>query len=153
MIKASSASPSTRSRRSSNIVEQYQSPYQRSPYPYRQRNKRCGRFCKRDRSIFDIVPQFKELEFIDLGGGFKVPYKDGDSETDIGLLAKKVEEAFATHPNPGGRPLQVWFEPGKFLVSECGYFITKVNVIKETRRRHFCQRRQRLQSSDPPYVL
>ncbi len=82
--------------------------------------------------LFDIIPHFKELEVIDLGGGFKVPYRKGDTETDIDLLAKKVEELFASHPNPGGRPLQVWFEPGKFLVSECGYFITRVNVIKET---------------------
>ncbi len=28
--------------------------------------------------------------------------------------------------------MQVWFEPGKFLVSEAGYLITKVNVIKES---------------------
>ena len=89
-------------------------------------------FVKGIEILFDIIPHFSELQFIDLGGGFKVPYKDGDVETDIGLLAQKVEEAFTSHPNPGGRPLQVWFEPGKFLVSECGYFITKVNVIKET---------------------
>lgn len=89
-------------------------------------------FVKGIEVLFDIVPRFKELEFIDLGGGFKVPYKEGDVETDINLLAKKVGEAFAAHPNPGGRPLQVWFEPGKFLVSECGYFITQVNVMKET---------------------
>jgi len=48
------------------------------------------------------------------------------------MLADKIEAAFRNHPNPGGRPLQIWFEPGKFLVSECGYFITKVNVLKET---------------------
>jgi len=89
-------------------------------------------FVKGIEILFDIIPRFSELEFIDLGGGFKVPYKDGDVETDIPLLAKKIEEAFADHPNPGGRPLQVWFEPGKFIVSECGYFITTVNVIKET---------------------
>lgn len=82
--------------------------------------------------LFDLIPRFKELKFIDLGGGFKVPYKDGDTETDITDLAQKVKAAFDNHPNPGGRPLQVWFEPGKFLVSECGYFITTVNVIKET---------------------
>jgi diaminopimelate decarboxylase len=82
--------------------------------------------------LFDIVPRFTELQFIDLGGGFKVPYREGDVETDIPQLARKIEEAFANHPNPGGRPLQVWFEPGKFLVSESGYFITKVNVLKET---------------------
>ena len=82
--------------------------------------------------LFDLIPRFNHLKFIDLGGGFKVPYKDGDSETNIQQLAQKVTTAFASHPNPGGRPLQVWFEPGKFLVSECGYFITKVNVIKTT---------------------
>ncbi|HMH21988.1 MAG TPA: diaminopimelate decarboxylase [Puia sp.] len=89
-------------------------------------------FVKGIEVLFDIVPRFAELEFIDLGGGFKVPYKDGDVETDMEALAQKIEAAFASHPNPGGRPLQVWFEPGKFLVSESGFFITKVNVIKET---------------------
>lgn len=89
-------------------------------------------FVKGIEVLFDIIPRFSELAFIDLGGGFKVPYKDGDPETDINLLAEKIKEAFANHPNPGGRPLQVWFEPGKFLVSECGYFVSKVNVLKET---------------------
>jgi diaminopimelate decarboxylase len=89
-------------------------------------------FVKGIEVLFDIVPKFKDLKFIDLGGGFKVPYNDGDVETDISLLAQKVGEAFASHPNPGGKPLQVWFEPGKFLVSECGYFVTSVNVMKET---------------------
>jgi diaminopimelate decarboxylase len=89
-------------------------------------------FVKGIEVLFDIVPRFTELEFIDLGGGFKVPYKEGDVETDINHLAQKIEESFANHPNPGGRPLQVWFEPGKFLVSESGFFVTRVNVIKET---------------------
>src|SRR6185437_11003050 len=89
-------------------------------------------FVKGIEILFDLIPKFKELQFIDLGGGFKVPYKDGDGETNISELAKKVKQAFENHPNPGNRPLQVWFEPGKFLVSECGYFITKVNVLKQT---------------------
>lgn len=88
-------------------------------------------FVKGIEVLFDIIPQFKELEVIDLGGGFKVPYKSGDTETDINLLAQKVSELFLNHPNPGGRPLQVWFEPGKFLVSQAGYLISKVNVVKE----------------------
>jgi diaminopimelate decarboxylase len=103
--------------------------------------------------LFDLIPKFKELKFIDLGGGFKVPYKVGDAQTDIDQLAREVKEAFTSHgdqleipasgaaasgaPSNGGRPLQVWFEPGKFLVSECGYFITKVNVLKETAAANF----------------
>lgn len=89
-------------------------------------------FIKGIEVLFDIIPSFNELDSIDLGGGFKVPYEPGDPETDIPLLAKKVKEAFDDHPNPNGRHLQVWFEPGKFLVSEAGYLITTVNVIKET---------------------
>lgn len=89
-------------------------------------------FLKGIDKLFDLIPQFNELEFIDLGGGFKVPYKGGDTETDINLLGQKVKEAFANHPNPQNKPLQIWFEPGKFLVSEAGYFVTEVNVLKET---------------------
>jgi diaminopimelate decarboxylase len=89
-------------------------------------------FVKGIEVLFSIIPHFKHLEFIDLGGGFKVPYKEGDVSTDINLLAEKVQESFASHAIPGGKPLQVWFEPGKFLVSECGYLVTQVNVIKET---------------------
>lgn len=89
-------------------------------------------FVKGIEVLFDLIPHFKELEFVDLGGGFKVPYNGGDSETDMLLLGKKVKAAFDNHPNPGGKHLQIWFEPGKFLVSECGYFIGQVNVLKES---------------------
>ncbi|MEO8822906.1 MAG: diaminopimelate decarboxylase [Ginsengibacter sp.] len=88
-------------------------------------------FVKGIKKLFEIVPYFKELEFVDLGGGFKVPYKEGDTETDINLLAEKVKEAFANNPNPGNKPLQIWFEPGKYLVSSAGYLVTKVNVLKD----------------------
>jgi diaminopimelate decarboxylase len=80
--------------------------------------------------LFDIIPHFKDLKSIDLGGGFKVPYQAGDAETDIDLLALKVKEAFDSHPQAAR--LQIWFEPGKYIVSESGYFVAEVNVLKET---------------------
>jgi diaminopimelate decarboxylase len=94
-------------------------------------------FIKGIEVLFEIIPLFNELEFIDLGSGFKVPYKKGDPETDIFLLAKKVGEAFENHPNPNGKHLQIWFEPGKYLVSGAGYLITQVNVLKETNTINF----------------
>ena len=94
-------------------------------------------FVKGIEVLFDIIPHFKELSSIDLGGGFKVPYKDGDAETDMPLLAKKVQEAFDNHPNPNGKHLQVWFEPGKFLVSGAGCLIAEVNVMKQTNSTSF----------------
>lgn len=89
-------------------------------------------FVKGIEVLFDIVPRFAELQYIDLGGGFKVSYRKGDHVTDIELLAEKVGEAFAAKHNAKGEPFQVWFEPGKYLVSECGFLVTQVNVLKET---------------------
>jgi diaminopimelate decarboxylase len=89
-------------------------------------------FLKGIEVLFDIANHFEHLEFIDLGGGFKVASREGEQETDIPLLALKVNQAFTNHPYKNGRELQVWFEPGKFLVSAAGNFVTKVNVLKET---------------------
>lgn len=87
-------------------------------------------FVKGIEVLFDIVPHFPGLKSIDLGGGFKVAYKDDDPSINIEELAEKVLKTFES--NELTRHLQIWFEPGKFLVSECGYFIAKVNVLKET---------------------
>jgi len=89
-------------------------------------------FVKGMEVLFDIIPHFPKLEVIDLGGGFKVPYKPGEKETDVNLLAKKIKETFDAHPLAGNKKFQIWFEPGKFLVSECGYLVTEVTVVKDT---------------------
>lgn len=94
-------------------------------------------FAKGIEVLFDIADQFPELEVIDLGGGFKVPYAPGETGTDIELLGAKVAEEFRHYAQKQGRALQVWFEPGKFIVAECGYFITSVNVLKDTGDIHF----------------
>ncbi len=82
--------------------------------------------------MFNTATHFPNLEFIDLGSGFKVPYQPGDAETDITDLGKKVAQAFTDFENETGKKLQVWFEPGKYLVSQSGYFVVKTNVIKQT---------------------
>src|SRR5687768_6806775 len=82
--------------------------------------------------MFEMAKHFPELKFVDLGSGFKVPYQEGDVETDINLLAEKVTEAFIAFENETGKKIQVWFEPGKYLVSQAGYFVVKANVIKQT---------------------
>lgn len=94
--------------------------------------KDVGVFLEGLEVMFDLAKHFSNIEFIDLGSGFKVPYQTGDAETDIKTLGKKVSEAFRQYEKEYGKKLQVWFEPGKFLVSESGYFIVKTNVIKQT---------------------
>jgi diaminopimelate decarboxylase len=82
--------------------------------------------------LFDTAKQFKNLDFLDFGSGFKVPYKKGDIETDIEELGKKLTKRFLAFEKEYGRELTLAFEPGKFLVSEAGYFLAKVNVVKQT---------------------
>ncbi len=82
--------------------------------------------------LFEAATHFPDLKYIDLGSGFKVPYKDDDKETDVNKLATQVAEAFKNYEAETGKTLEVWFEPGKYLVSESGYFVTKANVIKQT---------------------
>ena len=82
--------------------------------------------------LFDAAKNFKELDFLDFGSGFKVPYKKDDIETDIEEMGKKLTKRFLAFEKEYGRPLTLAFEPGKFLVSEAGYFLAKVNVIKQT---------------------
>ena len=68
--------------------------------------------------LFETAKNFKDLEFIDFGSGFKVPYKEGDIETDIELFGKKLSQRFNTFCKNYGRELTLAFEPGKFLVSQ-----------------------------------
>ncbi len=82
--------------------------------------------------FFDLVPHFPEVSFLDLGGGFKVPYKEDEIGTDVPELGAKVAEVIQKLKETYNRNFETWFEPGKFIVSECGYFITEVNVMKQS---------------------
>ncbi len=82
--------------------------------------------------LFDTAKQFKNIEFIDFGSGFKVPYKQGDISTNIEDLGKHLSKRFNDFCKEYGRDLTLMFEPGKFLVSQAGYFLATVNVIKQT---------------------
>lgn len=82
--------------------------------------------------LFDAAQSFPDLEFMDFGSGFKVGYKEGDIVTDIEEMGAKIAEAFKTFCKSYGRELSLWFEPGKFIVSESGSLLVKANVIKQT---------------------
>ena len=82
--------------------------------------------------LFQVAEEFKDLQYIDFGSGFKVPYKEEDIETDIEELGEKITVRFNEFCERYGRKLTLMFEPGKFLVSESGVFLVKVNVVKQT---------------------
>lgn len=82
--------------------------------------------------LLKIARHFKHLDYLDFGSGFKVPYKTEDIHTDIEELGEKISERFNKFCTNYGRQLTLMFEPGKFLVSESGFFFVKVNVVKQT---------------------
>ena len=82
--------------------------------------------------LFDTALHFKDLEFLDFGSGFKVPYKKGDIQTNVEELGEKLGGRFNEFCKQYGRTLTLAFEPGKFLVSEAGFFLARVNVVKQT---------------------
>ncbi|GAB5565886.1 MAG: diaminopimelate decarboxylase [Winogradskyella sp.] len=89
--------------------------------------------------LFETAKNFKNLQFIDFGSGFKVPYKTGDIETNIEELGDKLSKRFNEFCKEYGKELTLAFEPGKFLVSEAGVFLAKVNVVKQTTSTVFAQ--------------
>jgi diaminopimelate decarboxylase len=89
-------------------------------------------FLRATEILFNVAASFKNLEYIDFGSGFKVPYKEGDIQTDIEELGEKLSKRFNDFCKEFGRDLTLMFEPGKYLVSEAGRFLVQVNVVKQT---------------------
>ncbi|CDF78452.1 diaminopimelate decarboxylase [Formosa agariphila KMM 3901] len=89
--------------------------------------------------LFDTAKHFKDLDFLDFGSGFKVPYSKGDIETNIEEFGTKLTKRFNEFCKEYGKELTLGFEPGKFLVSESGVFLAKVNAVKQTTSTVFAQ--------------
>ena len=89
--------------------------------------------------LFNTAKQFEKLDFIDFGSGFKVPYYAGDIETNIDEFGERLSKRFNEFCVDYGKDLTLAFEPGKFIVSEAGNFIAKVNVVKQTTSTVFAQ--------------
>jgi len=94
-------------------------------------------FLKGGKILFEAAIQFPDLRFLDFGGGFKVAYSTEDTATDIPELGRIVSAAFLEFCEKYGRALELWIEPGKYLVSEAGYLVVQATVVKETPTLHF----------------
>lgn len=89
-------------------------------------------FLKMAEILYGIATDFPDLRFIDFGSGFKVAYKEADITTNVYDLGVKLSKTFDDFCKSYGRQIEIWFEPGKFIVSEAGYFLVSTNVVKTT---------------------
>ena len=82
--------------------------------------------------IFSISDEFEDIKSIDFGSGFKVQYKENDLFTDIEKVGSRFSKLFNAYCEKRGKDIVLRFEPGKYMVSESGSFLTSVNVVKQT---------------------
>lgn len=119
------------------VVEQYQIPVVGLHIHTGSDFKNASAFLRGAEVLFDLASDYSNLTFIDFGSGFKVAYKENDHVTDVAELGSQVSAAFRQFCQQYGRELELWFEPGKFLVSESGHLLVKTNIVKENPTRTF----------------
>ena len=81
--------------------------------------------------ILELASKIQGLDFIDLGGGFGIPYKPDEEELDINRLGNKVSEMFSTFCEKYGKELELRLEPGRYVVAQAGHLLVRVTTIKE----------------------
>ena len=83
-------------------------------------------------NILSIARQFDDLEFIDLGGGFGIPYKKqaNQARLDLKELGEKLSEIIQSWMTEYGKEIEFKIEPGRYIVAESSILLGKVNAIK-----------------------
>ncbi len=82
------------------------------------------------KSVFNIVRQFKNIKYIDFGGGIKIDVGDDKDVIDLDALGRNLRPVFEAFCKEYGTDIQLWFEPGRFLICEAGILLTECNMIK-----------------------
>jgi diaminopimelate decarboxylase len=80
--------------------------------------------------MINFAKQFADLEFVDVGGGFGIPYHPNQHVLDLKTLGEKTSEKFRAFCVEYGRELVLRFEPGRFPIAEAGTLIAEVAETK-----------------------
>ncbi|HHX62826.1 MAG TPA: diaminopimelate decarboxylase [Epulopiscium sp.] len=91
------------------------------------------------KSILTIAKQFDDLEFVDLGGGFGIPYhkQDGEERLDLKLLGQELDKVINEFVLDYGKEINIQIEPGRYISAECGVLLGTVNTIKHSYNRKY----------------
>jgi diaminopimelate decarboxylase len=94
-------------------------------------------FIEGAKNIFNVVKQFKNIKYIDFGGGIKVDVGDDKEVINLKALGKKLEPVFNDFCEEYETDIQLWFEPGRFLICEAGTLFTACNIVKNSGQTSF----------------
>lgn len=84
-------------------------------------------------SLFDIAMNFDHLEFLDIGGGFGIPYNKqaGQGRLDLGDLGTKLSQVFFDFAERYGKQIMFKIEPGRYITAESGILLGQVYAVKQ----------------------
>ncbi|MGE5613846.1 MAG: diaminopimelate decarboxylase [Bacillota bacterium] len=86
------------------------------------------------KQLLKVAEQFDELEFIDMGGGFGIPYhkQDGQERLNLKEVGHKLDDTIGQWTAKTGRKLRIKIEPGRYIVAECGVLLGTVHSVKQS---------------------
>ena len=89
--------------------------------------------------ILEFAKQFDSLEFIDLGGGFGIPYhkQEGEARLDMQALGTKLDEVLHSFATDYGKKIQFQIEPGRYIPCESGIVLGTVTSLKSNGGIHY----------------
>lgn len=96
-------------------------------------------FVKSIQNLLSIARQFPDLKFIDMGGGFGIPYKkeEGEAALDLEGLGREIDKALYAFAEEYGRKVTFRIEPGRYIAAECGMLLGRVHSIKNNHDKKF----------------
>ena len=85
------------------------------------------------KSLLNIAEQFENLDFVDLGGGFGIPYhkQEGQERLELKNFGQKLNEILTNWTKSYGKEVEFKVEPGRYIVAECGILLGTVYSVKE----------------------
>lgn len=84
------------------------------------------------KKALEISTTFKEVEFVDIGGGIGIPYKPEQSNFDLNEFGKEITRLLEEFSEKEKRNVKLLLEPGRYLVAESGVLLAKVVELKQT---------------------
>jgi diaminopimelate decarboxylase len=84
------------------------------------------------KSILSIAEQFEDLDFIDFGGGFGIPYRkqEGQERLDLCEIGRELDKLITEWTDKYGKKIRFKIEPGRYISAESGVLLGKVHAKK-----------------------
>lgn len=98
-----------------------------------------GPYLEGVKSLLGIAAQFEDLEFVDMGGGFGIPYRkqEGQHRLSLGETGDRLTELLNEWTDSYGKKIMFKMEPGRYVVAESGVLLGTVHAVKKNYARTY----------------